>query len=106
MAAWVGSHGTEAFGQRSYPRPAAVIMQYTGLSEVYGTEPPTYSCVGTADGIASWQTMQRRTQAIRRNGQAAEIEVFEGLPHGFGLGEGTAAEGWLNRAADFWIAQR
>ena len=30
MAAWVGSHGTEAFGQRSYPRPAAVIMQYTG----------------------------------------------------------------------------
>lgn len=106
MAAWVGSHGTEAFGQRSYPRPAAVIMQYTDLSEVYGTEPPTYSCVGTADGIASWQTMQRRTQAIRRNGQAAEIEVFKGLPHGFGLGEGTAAEGWLNRAADFWIAQR
>ena len=50
--------------------------------------------------------MQRRTQAIRRNGQAAEIEVFKGLPHGFGLGEGTAAEGWLNRAADFWIAQR
>ena len=81
-------------------------MQYTDLSEVYGTEPPTYSCVGTADGIASWQTMQRRTQAIRRNGQAAEIEVFKGLPHGFGLGEGTAAEGWLNRAADFWIAQR
>lgn len=106
MAAWVGANGTEAFGERPYPRPAAVIMQYTGLSEVYGTEPPTYSCVGTDDGIASWRTMERRTQAIRRNGQAAEIEVFDGFPHGFGLGEGTIAEGWIDRAADFWMAQR
>ena len=45
MAAWLGSLGTEYFGEQSYPRPAAVIMQYTGLGEVYGNEPPTYNCV-------------------------------------------------------------
>ena len=33
-------------------------MQYTGLSEVTGDEPPTYGCVGTDDGIASYRTMQ------------------------------------------------
>ena len=106
MAAWFVSFGTEAFGERPYPRPAAVILQYMGLSEVYGNEPPTYSCVGTADGIASWRTMQRRTEAIEWNGQAAQIEIFPGLPHGFGLGEGTGAEGWLDCATDFWEEHR
>lgn len=102
MAAWLGSYGTAAFGEKEYPAPGAVIMQYTGLSEVTGTEPPTYACVGTRDGIASYQIMQQRINWIRANGTAAEIEVFPGLSHGFGLGEGTVAEGWIDRAVEFW----
>ncbi|MBQ9043448.1 MAG: hypothetical protein IJ111_11635 [Eggerthellaceae bacterium] len=102
MAAWLGSRGTEAFGEAAYPRPAACIVNYTGLSEVTGDEPPTYSAVGTADGIASYRTMQDRIERIRENGTPAEIEVFEGLPHGFGLGEGTIAEGWFDHAVKFW----
>ena len=27
------------------------------------------------------------------------------MPHGFGLGQGTAAEGWLNDAVRFWQKQ-
>ena len=102
MAAWLGSFGTEYFGEKKFPRPAAVIMQYTGLSEVYGNEPPTYNCVGTRDGIASWRTMENRIKKIRANGTPAQIEIFDKLPHGFGLGEGTVAEGWIHRAIDFW----
>ena len=102
MAAWLGSYRTSDFGEKEYPRPAAVIMQYTGLSEVYGNEPPTYACVGTRDGIASWRTMQRRIEAIRANGTDTMIEVFDGLSHGFGIGTGTVAEGWINNAVDFW----
>lgn len=77
-------------------------MQYTGLSEVTGNEPPTYACVGTNDGIASYSVMQRRINAIKANGTDAQIEIFRGLSHGFGLGEGTIAEGWLNNAVTFW----
>ena len=102
MAAWLGTYGTEYFSERKYPRPSAVIMQYTGLSEVTGQEPPTYACVGTNDGIASYSVMQRRIAAIRANGTDAEIDIFRGLSHGFGLGEGTVAEGWLNNAVTFW----
>ena len=102
MAAWLGSYRTSDFGQKEYPRPAAVIMQYTGLSEVYGNEPPTYNCVGTSDGIASYRTMERRIAAIKAGGTDTMIEVFPGLPHGFGLGTGTVAEGWLNNAVSFW----
>ena len=98
MAAWLGSYGTAAFGER----PGAVIMQYTGLGEVYGNEPPTYNCVGTNDGIASYRTMERRIAAIQSNGTDAMIEVFPGLSHGFGLGTGTVAEGWIDNAVSFW----
>lgn len=102
MAAWLGSLGTERFGEKAYPYPSAVIMQYTGLSEVYGNEPPTYACVGTADRISSPQVMEHRIRQIKANGTDAEIEIFEGLPHGFGLGTGTVAEGWINNAIRFW----
>ena len=105
MAAWLGTYGTEAFGEQAYPQPAAVIMQYTGLSGVTGDEPPTYCCVGTSDGIASYRTMEERVRRIRKNGTDAEIEVFDGLPHGFGLGEGTVAEGWIDHAIAFWERQ-
>lgn len=102
MAAWLGSYGTAYFGEEEYPAPAAVIMQYTGLSSVTEQEPPTYACVGTSDYIASYESMEQYISRLRRNGTNAEIEVFTGLSHGFGLGEGTVADGWINRAMDFW----
>ncbi|MBQ6773164.1 MAG: alpha/beta hydrolase [Synergistaceae bacterium] len=106
MAAWLGTYGTEAFGEKKYPRPSAVIMQYTGLSEVTGSEPATYNCVGTNDGIADYRTMQARINKIKANGTDSEIEIFPGLSHGFGLGEGTIAEGWLDNAVNFWERQK
>ena len=102
MAAWLGAYGTSAFGENQYPKPAAVIMQYTGLSEVTGDEPPTYACVGTSDGIASYRSMERYISRIKNNGTNAKIEVFDGLSHGFGLGQNTVADGWLDRAVMFW----
>ena len=102
MAAWLGAYGTSAFGEKQYPKPAAVIMQYTGLSEVTGDEPPTYACVGTSDGIASYRSMEKYISQIQQNGPNTKIEVFKGLSHGFGLGEGTVAEGWIDRAISFW----
>ena len=102
MAAWLGSYGTAYFGEKEYPAPAAVIMQYTGLSQVTGMEPPTYACVGTSDGIASYRSMENYISQIQQNGTNATIEVFKGLSHGFGLGEGTVAEGWIDCAISFW----
>lgn len=102
MAAWLGAYGTSAFGEKEYPKPVAVIMQYTGLSEVTGDEPPTYACVGTSDGIASYRSMERYISRIKNNGTNAQIEVFDDLSHGFGLGQNTVADGWLDRAVMFW----
>ena len=105
MVAWVSSHGTKTYGEKSYPKPAAVIMQYTALHEVSGNEPPSYACVGTADSISSARSMETRIKRIKAQGTNAVIEIFPGLHHGFGLGEGTIAEGWLDRAVSFWERQ-
>lgn len=102
MADWVGTFGTEKFAGRAVPRPAAVIMAYTGLRDVTGREVPTYSVVGSKDPIADARVMRHRTQELRRCGIDAEIEVFPGLSHGFGVGTGTVAEDWVRRAAGFW----
>lgn len=108
MAAWLGSYGPAAFGGGDFPRPGAVIMQYTGHSDYTETDPPTFACVGENDGIASWRTMQRRIDALDELdelGIPTEFHHYPGLSHGFGLGTGTAAEGWIDQAAAFWEAQ-
>ena len=107
MAAWVGGYGPAAFGApAATPRPATVIMQYTGMSELTGTDPATYACVGDRDGIASWRTMQDRIDALTSAGVPTEFHVYKGLSHGFGLGIDTVAEGWIDDALAFWEAQR
>ena len=105
MAAWLGTYGPEAFGGGNLPRPGAVIMQYTGLSEYSESDPPTYACVGDRDGIANWRVMQVRLEAMQQAGIDTEFHVYSGLGHGFGLGTGTSAEGWINDAVAFWEQQ-
>lgn len=80
-------------------------MQYTGYATTSTADAPTYACVGTADGIAPWQTMRSRLQTLSSMGIDTEFHAYDGLPHGFGLGQGTAAEGWLNDAVRFWQKQ-
>ncbi len=105
MSAWVGSDGTEGFGERALPHAGAVIMQYTGLSDYSDNDPPTYVCVGDRDGIANWQTMKTRLDNISSFGIDTEFHVYEGLRHGFGIGTGTVAEGWVDDAVRFWEKQ-
>ncbi len=105
MAAWLGSYGPAAFGGDDLPQPGAIIMQYTGHSDYTENDPPTYVCVGENDGIASWRTMQQRLEILASLGIDTEFHKYPGLAHGFGIGIGTAAEGWVDDAVAFWEKQ-
>ena len=105
MAAWVGSYGAAAFGGDDLPQPGAVIMQYTGHSDYTQNDLPTYACVGENDGIASWRTMENRLHNLEAAGIPTEFHKYPGLGHGFGLGTGTVAEGWIDDAVTFWEEQ-
>lgn len=105
MAAQLGSGGPAAYGGGNLPRPGAVVMQYTGYTGYSKNDPPTYVCVGTNDSITNWRTMKSRIQAMDALGIPTEFHAYEGLTHGFGLGTGTIAEGWINDAVAFWKNQ-
>ena len=107
MAAILGNRRylAQLTGRRDIPQAAAVIMQYTGYGEVSREDAPVYTCVGTRDGIAYWKTMERRLGALKALGIPTEFHAYPGLGHGFGLGTGTAAEGWLEDAVAFWEKQ-
>ena len=57
---------------------------------------------GTNDGIANWRTMQNRLKSLQNLGINTEFHSYENLSHGFGLGTGTVADGWINDAIRFW----
>lgn len=61
--------------------------------------------VGDDDGIANWRVMQRRLEILSNLGIPTEFHHYPGLGHGFGLGTGTASEGWFDKAVAFWEAQ-
>lgn len=60
MAAWIGTLGLEPFGYPRAPKPAAVLMAYTGHSEWTKGDPPTFMVQGTADPIAPVRVVDRR----------------------------------------------
>jgi acetyl esterase/lipase len=102
MAAAIGSHGVARFGGDNLPKPAAVVMAYTGHSDYAVQEPPTFVVVGEHDSIAPPSAMERRIATLRQGGTEVEYHKFSNLGHGFGLGTGTTAEGWIDDAMRFW----
>jgi acetyl esterase/lipase len=76
MAAAIGSHGVAHFGGDDLPKPAAVVMAYTGHSDYSSDEPPTFVVVGEHDGIAPPSAMERRIAALRQAGTVVEYHKF------------------------------
>jgi acetyl esterase/lipase len=102
MAASIGSYGVAHYGTGNAPQPSAVVMAYTGHSDHAPVEPPTFVIVGEEDGIAPPATMRRRVETLRTSGTLVEYHEYKGLAHGFGLGTGTSATGWVFDAVRFW----
>ena len=102
MAASIGSYGVAAFGGKKLPKPATVVMAYTGHADYSSDEPPTFVVVGEHDGIAPLAIMERRIATLRQAGTPVEYHKHPDLGHGFGTGAGTPAEGWVADATRFW----
>lgn len=102
MAASIGSHGAARYGGDAIPKPAAVVMAYTAHADYSAAEPLTFAVVGEQDGIAPPASMEKRIRALRESGTRAEYRKYAGLGHGFGLGTGTSAAGWVFEAIRLW----
>lgn len=98
------------YGHYGLPSPAATVLAYSGWYDEaykgqYGTEPPTYlawldndDVIGkhNVDGIKKYIAVLKELQI------PVEDQIYHEAKHGFGAGQGTDAEGWMENAVDFW----
>lgn len=102
MVANIGSYGLTYYGGKDYQKPSSIITAYTGHTNVSDDEVPTFAIVGENDGIANPVVMENRINKLKEQGIDAEFHKYDNLSHGFGLGIGTTAEGWIKDAVKFW----
>lgn len=116
----------EAFG---YKRPEALILGYPVISFVLPTHepskrwftggrgdlfdflsaeghvdpdyPPTYLWRAKSDDVVPPINSDAFDRALSSRGVRHLYRVFPGNGHGWGMGEGTSAEGWLDEALSF-----
>ena len=102
MVANIGSFGLRRFGGRESPGPSTVIMAYTGRAQYSRQDPPTFVVVSADDWIVDVATVERRVEGLRSSGVEVELHKFRRAGHGFGIGTGTDAAGWIDEAVRFW----
>jgi acetyl esterase/lipase len=74
--------------------------------QVTADYPPTYIWCGDADKTVPPENTKNMAAALEASGVPVSCEIFPGVDHGVGPGTGTAAEGWLDQAVDFWMARK
>lgn len=102
MAGNVALNGVTYYNGGNIAKPATVIIAYTGQSTYSGDFSPAFITVAANDGIANVNTVERRVQNLRNAGVDVEYKRYSSAGHGFGLGTGTDAEGWVDLAVQFW----
>jgi acetyl esterase/lipase len=102
MVGNIALSGVADYGGGDLPNPAVVVIAYTGQSSYSKYFPPTFILVSANDGIANAAVVDKRVEHLRNAGVEVEYRRYRTAGHGFGLGTGTDAEGWLAHAVRFW----
>lgn len=105
---WGGSAGARMVGDIALngvgylPKPATIIIAYTGHTSYSKDFPPAFITVSENDPIVNAGVVDRRVANLRNVGVEVEYHRYRTAGHGFGLGTDTDAAGWLDLAVQFW----
>lgn len=86
-------------------RPVCVISEYPSSVSVSPASPPQYICAGEDDDAGLLSVLETQAAELKKNNIQSVFSSFPHAGHGFGLGAGTGAEGWVNDALRFWEAE-
>jgi acetyl esterase/lipase len=104
MVGNISLRGVSHYGGGNLPSPAVAVIAYTGQSSYSSEFPPTFIAVSEDDRIVDVTTVERRVQDLRNARVDVEYHRYKNAGHGFGLGVGTDAEGWIEHALRFLTA--
>jgi acetyl esterase/lipase len=102
MVGNIALNGTARFGGDDLPKPSIVVIAYTGQTSFSENYPPAFITVSEDDRIVNVSVVDRRVENLRNAEIKVEYRRYKNAGHGFGLGVGTDAEGWIESAVQFW----
>jgi acetyl esterase/lipase len=102
MAGNIAINGVSTYGGGDLPKPATAVIAYTGQSSYSSDFSSAFITVAANDRIANLNTVERRVENLKNAGVEVEYRRYQSAGHGFGLGTGTDAEGWVDLAIQFW----
>ena len=77
------------------------IEHYSVERQVNSSYSPTFLWQCEADDCVPVENSRMMADALKKAGVPCKYEIFPGSAHGWGRGDGTTAEGWLDRAVEF-----
>jgi acetyl esterase/lipase len=102
MVGNIALSGVAAYEGGDLPKPSTAVIAYTGQSSFSEDFPPTFITVSANDPIANVSVVDQRVKNLQNAGVEVEYRRYRTAGHGFGIGKGTDAEGWLDDAVQFW----
>lgn len=79
-----------------------IISRYSVELLITPDYPPTFVWQCTRDHTVPIENTQMLVNALTENNVPHKYETFDSDNHGWGAGDGTLAEGWIERAVSFW----
>ena len=81
----------------------STVHAYSIDRQIHAQTPPVYFWQCREDAVVPFRNSQLLQAALEQHQIPHCYRIFEGPAHGWGLGGGTAAEGWVEEAAAFWM---
>lgn len=92
--------GYQQFG---VPAPCGGVMVYPGIPKSYSADDvPKFVVACADDTVVGTANIDALVNEMQATGAEVVYERYETGGHGFGLGVGTNAEGWMELAIQFW----
>jgi acetyl esterase/lipase len=98
----ISLRGTDAYGGSVLPKPCMGVYLYALQPILSKNDPAAFTAIGESDRIGSVELLESQIKTSQAAGADIEYHLFPDTGHGFGLGAGTNAEGWLDLAVQFW----
>lgn len=99
----VGNQFLTRIGGRGYTKES--LKEYSIEEHIDEAYPPTYLVHSKDDSGVHFQGSLYIEESLKAHHIPYEFDKVDGCDHGFALGEGSPAEGWIDHAIAFWEKQ-
>ena len=80
------------------------MLEYSNEKQVTDDTPPTFLVHASDDDVVPVENVLVFYEALHKHNVPAELHIYPGGGHGFGLKNPTTADNWMDRAKN-WLAQ-